>query len=140
MVSTWVWLRVAARLGLLDAPNPLVPQHRHPTANMGGLAVVVAAYLSVALQSAWTGLPAPPSAIRMVFLPGLAFLLLGMADDLLRLSARTKFAGQILIAVAAVASGLSYPFTGLPGVDAAIATLLILTAVNAVNLTDVCDG
>jgi UDP-GlcNAc:undecaprenyl-phosphate GlcNAc-1-phosphate transferase len=61
-------------------------------------------------------------------------------DDRLRLSAATKFAAQVALAALAVACGLVYPFTALPVANAVISIVLITTIVNAVNLTDVCDG
>jgi UDP-GlcNAc:undecaprenyl-phosphate GlcNAc-1-phosphate transferase len=142
IVATWIWTRVAKRLGLLDPPNPLIPQHRNPTAHMGGVAVALSAYLALALHSLWPtrGALVVQGRALVVLFAGMAFLLLGMLDDMLRLSARSKFAGQIVIALGAVAGGLSYPFFGFHWLDAAVSAFLILTVVNAVNLTDVCDG
>jgi len=138
VVATWIWIRVARRLRLLDAPNPLVPQHRAPTAHMGGVAVASSAIIALALSSGGRG--SDDGVVIAVLVGGVGFLLLGVMDDLLRLSARWKFAGQLVVASAAVVGGVVHPFFAIPWLDGAIAVLLIVTVVNAVNLTDVCDG
>jgi UDP-GlcNAc:undecaprenyl-phosphate/decaprenyl-phosphate GlcNAc-1-phosphate transferase len=141
--ATWIWMRVAERLRLLDPPNPLIPQHRRPTAHMGGVAVAAATYAAIALHLLG-GDPAlrvaHAAGTSVVLLGGVSFLLLGILDDIFRLSARSKFAGQLLVASFSVASGLIYPFSGIPWIDGPVSGLLVLAAVNAVNLTDVCDG
>lgn len=143
-VATLIVCLVSARLGLMDKPNPIIPQHTRPVAYLGGIGVAIGA--GAVLAGIWaavgwglTNLPLHPRLTVMV-LAGLAFVALGVVDDTVRLSARTKLFVQIILAVAAVSGGLAYPFTGVGLVDAALSTAWIVVLVNAVNVTDVCDG
>jgi UDP-GlcNAc:undecaprenyl-phosphate GlcNAc-1-phosphate transferase len=143
--TTRIWIAIAERYGLVAAPNPIVVQHRRPTAHMGGIAVATAAYAAMFITSLFMEQvsEAPRDAVPHVasLVPaGLVFLVLGTVDDRLRLSVLTKLACQIAGALLAAGSGLVYPFTAHAGVDFALAVLAIVTLVNAVNLTDVCDG
>ena len=138
---TRLWIVAAADWGFVDPPNPLVGAHRQATVSMGGAAVALAA-LSTGLGAFLVtgGIPADDAAIGRVAVGALAFLLLGMVDDALRLSARSKLAAQIGIATWFVAAGGTYPVTGHAVLDACLGGLSIVTVVNAVNLTDVSDG
>jgi UDP-GlcNAc:undecaprenyl-phosphate GlcNAc-1-phosphate transferase len=71
---------------------------------------------------------------------GTLAMVVGLVDDLRPLRAAQKLAAQTAVAVVAVALGLSPRWTGVPLLDVAAAILLILLAVNALNLIDVCDG
>lgn len=144
IAATWATRRFAVARGIVNHPNPLVPQHRKPVAYLGGVAIFIAAALTVALaaiaqQFGWITENSGAASLRLA-LPALLFVALGVVDDLHVLRASTKFAGQILIALLAAALGLIYPFTGQWFVDAAVSAFVILTLVNAFNLTDVCDG
>jgi len=135
---------LAIRFGFVDKPNPIIPQHTRPVTHMGGIGVAVAA--TATLGGAWIA-----SATQLVDwsvhpqlaafgCAGLAFTFLGGVDDVHRLSARVKLALQTLIAAGAVGSGISYHFTDVPLIDAAISVAWIIVVINAVNVTDVCDG
>ncbi len=143
MVATWGVRQFALARGMVNHPNPLVPQHRRPVAYLGGVAVFIAAAVAIAIAALarhleW--LPAREIAtVRWAF-PAALFLALGVVDDLHVLRARSKFAAQVIIALLATLMGARYPFTGLLAIDLIISALVILTLVNAYNLTDVCDG
>jgi UDP-GlcNAc:undecaprenyl-phosphate GlcNAc-1-phosphate transferase len=131
---------LARRVGLLNAPNPIVPQHVRPVAYLGG--VGVAAGLAAGLAAAAAAGARWPAGLP---LPGLlagaaAFLALGTWDDARPLAWRPKLALQAAAALAAAAGGVVLPLSGWPLVDGALAVLWIVVVVNAVNLTDVCDG
>jgi UDP-GlcNAc:undecaprenyl-phosphate/decaprenyl-phosphate GlcNAc-1-phosphate transferase len=136
LAATWLARRVAWSLGVVAAPNPIIPQHTRPVAYLGGLGV--AAGLAVGLEVARrTGGPTPS--------PGLlggavAFLLLGFVDDLVSFRPPTKLALQAAAALGAVLGGVVAPICGVPLLDGVLAWVWILAVVNAVNFTDVCDG
>jgi len=143
VVSTAATRRLALRLGFVSKPNPIVPQHTRTVAYLGGFGVAFGAVCALAtvqilgsMDIISLGLDVP----RGILWGGVLFLALGIADDLHVFSAILKFGFQIIAAGAAVASGLVYAFTGLPWIDAALSLLWILIIVNALNLTDVCDG
>src|SRR5262245_51785359 len=98
-VATWRWLSLAERLLLIDPPNPLVAQHHRHVVTAGGLPAAMAA--SVILGLVWTvpalGVSADPD--WAVLFSGTGFLLLGLADDVLRMSARSKFLAQVALAI-----------------------------------------
>jgi UDP-GlcNAc:undecaprenyl-phosphate GlcNAc-1-phosphate transferase len=129
-LATWAAREAAVRLGVVAAPNPIVPQHRRPIAYLGGLGVGAAGTAAIAAAGAPLG-----------WLPGAAaFLLLGVVDDLRPFSPAWKLALQVAAAGFAVASGTPHPDTGSPLADRTLAVAWIVLLVNAVNLTDVCDG
>ena len=123
----------ARRVGLVDAPDPLVPQHKAPVATLGGAAVATGCALTLG-----TGL-AEPLQLGLGVGAGIA-LAAGVVDDVRDLPIVAKLALQAVAAGAAIALGLDLDLTGNGPVDAAVAFIWILVVINAVNLTDVCDG
>lgn len=117
VAGTWFARTLALKCGFVSRPNPIVPQHTRPVAYLGGLGVAIGLAMSVAHvpSSLWP--------------PALLFLILGIVDDLRPFRPLHKFLLQCVIAALAVLLG--FPILGF---------LWILTLVNAVNLTDVCDG
>lgn len=63
-----------------------------------------------------------------------------MADDLHPFAPFHKLALQTALAVAAAGMGVAHPFTGQVLVDAGLSAAAVVVLVNAVNVTDVCDG
>ena len=151
LIGTWCVRGVARKIGFLNHPNPIVPQHTTAVAYMGGVGAAIGtiAGLSVAAGLAWLTwipnigwyLPQFTPVVRWgVVVVGLLFLLLGIVDDKYALAAKWKFGGQLALVVLAVVLGVCYRFTGLPVVDGTLSGFWILLIVNAFNLTDVCDG
>lgn len=127
---------LAVRFGIVNKPNPLIPQHTKPVAYLGGVGVSIGVATGVA-ASAILGLDVPGLA---VLLPGVLFLLLGVADDLFAFKPAPKFLLQAGVAALAVALGVRASITGVLLIDAAISWFWLSTLVNAFNFTDVCDG
>ena len=143
VVGTWLMRGIARRLGIVNHPNPIVPQHRRAVAYLGGVGVM----LGIAAAVGATLVVSPTfEALRHTgplsawALGAVAFLVLGIADDLRAFSPGPKFALQLVIATVAALLGVRCPFTSFMPVNLTLSVLLILTAVNAFNLTDVCDG
>jgi UDP-GlcNAc:undecaprenyl-phosphate GlcNAc-1-phosphate transferase len=129
VVGTWLARWLAWRIGFVSHPNPIVPQHVRSVAYLGGLGIAI----GVAIGSALAGVAAmPPGALVGV----LAFFVLGAVDDATPLKPLTKLAAQLVLATLAVF--VSDRSDGL--LEMVVAVLWIVTVVNAVNLTDVCDG
>ena len=121
------------RVGLIDAPDPLVPAHTRPVATLGGIAVAFG-FLIGALVVDLEPLG------REFAVGGALFLAIGVVDDVLKLSVSWKLLLQLVGAATVVALGARLEVTGRPALDTAIAFAWILVVVNAVNLTDICDG
>ena len=130
--ATWLVRKLARRFSIVANPNPIVPQHRAPVAYLGGIGV--AAGLACAL------LVIGELRCDAITIGALGMVLLGLIDDLRPLEPLHKLLAQGVIASIAVAMGLGAAITGHYILDDAIVCLLIVAWVNAVNLTDVCDG
>jgi UDP-GlcNAc:undecaprenyl-phosphate GlcNAc-1-phosphate transferase len=140
-------MQVAVRLGALDDTR------RPPVPRIGGLALALGVAISLLLIGVVftpTGdtLLARSSSIGAVALGALAMLVVGLIDDIRPMSAKVKFAAQIVIAGGVYALGvrvrlLSLPFgaTDLgPAAGAAVTVLWLVGIANAFNLLDGADG
>lgn len=140
---TWAARGLALRWGIVNQPNPLVLQHTRSVAYLGGfglaggiaLAGAAAAALRPGLALVTEGAPA-----RAIVIGAVLFLALGLADDLRAFSAAPKLVLQFAAATGTAAAGLVGARTGFAVADIAIAAFWMVLLVNAVNLTDVCDG
>jgi UDP-GlcNAc:undecaprenyl-phosphate GlcNAc-1-phosphate transferase len=135
--------RLAIAIGMLNQPNPIVAQHKEPVPYLGGLAVASAALLAVGLLWMFPALypsqgifPSP-----MVWLGSVLFLLLGLLDDARPLSPFTKLALQFALTFALLFGLHPWARSGPAALPVVLLfALWIVTIVNAVNMTDVCDG
>lgn len=126
--------------------------HAIPTPYFGGPAMLgglLAAYVAATtLPFLSGGNDALFSDVRAVLVGGTVICLVGVVDDLFELDALTKFAGQVLAGVIAVAMGLHFVYLPLPGnyfaLDQAqgmiLTVFLIVATANAVNFVDGLDG
>ena len=138
--ATWLARRFAWRFGIVNHPNGIVPQHTRPIAYLGGVGIAggTAAALLLAVGFDWAAGSLP---LRLdLIVGGALFLALGLADDLRPFQPLRKFMLQTVAAAIVV-----YLRAGLDGNDvdllaAFLSVFWIVTLVNAVNLTDVCDG
>lgn len=141
LVVTWL----ALKAGVLDFPNAR-SSHVRPTPRAGGLGVVAGLGAGV-LAASFTAVPAGGLSPILLF-TGL-FAALGLADDLVTVQTRLKFA-----VFAALCAGLAYaagPVTRLSltleiGLDLPLwlglagSALFVFVVVNAVNFMDGSDG
>lgn len=142
IVATWGVRSFARRHGIVNKPNPIVPQHTRPVAYLGGVGLgvgaaggLVAMYLIDRADLAAMGV-----SLGALCVPALLYLALGVYDDLVALPPARKFVFQACLALLAVVLGAWSPFTGVGLVDRVFSWFWIVTLVNAFNLTDVCDG
>ena len=147
----------AHRLGVVDRPDPR-RVNRSPVPRGGGLAVV-AAFVPVAifvtLLNNVLGLVSMPDSVDF---PELAALLgggilaaaIGALDDYFQLRARWQLAGQLALAILAVAFGITVDFINNPlgpglirfggVVGAAFTVFWIIGMINSINFIDGLDG
>ena len=146
--------RLGHGLGLLDFPDVLGGRKRHAgvTPLVGGLAVMVATLIGVAVALAQSAVDRPVSQ-HLAWLGGCVLImgLVGMADDRFGLSARFRLAGGIVVLTALVAASpdFSIDFLRFSTVDHLILlggfgglfTLVCLVGLlNAVNMADGKNG
>jgi UDP-GlcNAc:undecaprenyl-phosphate GlcNAc-1-phosphate transferase len=127
----------ARRAGIVSAPNPIVPQHTRAVAYLGGIGVAAGAAVGIA-SAAVMGVSDPAPTVLVA--GALFFLGLGTYDDLRPLRPAHKFGLQIAAALTLALCGLTPAVNKTPAIDVGLASLVLVVAVNAVNLTDVCDG
>jgi UDP-GlcNAc:undecaprenyl-phosphate GlcNAc-1-phosphate transferase len=145
MVATWLSIAFARKHGLVSHPNPIVPQHTSAVAYLGGVGIITGVAVTFMLFMALKrfgfkvpqelALPSPH-----YILGSLLFLTLGVIDDLKVLKPAPKFALQLLVTVIVILSGLIGSFSGIRYLDMILSGLFVLTIINAMNFTDVCDG
>ena len=124
---------LARRAGVVATPGSIVQQHTQAVPLLGGLGIAAGIALWAVVSRA--------EGVSLPLLVGSAtFLALGLVDDLRPLTAGRKLIAQIVAASAPVALGLTIPLSGNAGLDHALALLWVVVVVNAVNVTDVCDG
>lgn len=145
-------MRLARRLGAMDAPNDPRKVHTEPVPTLGGLAMVAglfaalgAAFLLPEFREVFVTTSEPLGLLIGVGL----IALLGVADDLFGLSPSIKLAGQIVAALGPVLFGIQLVYVWVPGLDVVamapdlglpLTVLLIVVMINAVNVIDGLDG
>src|SRR5262245_40684166 len=124
-------IRFSERLRLIAKPRA-DRWHSVPTANTGGVAIVLSVVLAYGLANTH----------RYDLIAALSVLiaLLGFFDDRLQLRPAAKFLGQSVIILCVIAAGIKLPLTNIPALDAAITFLWIAGITNAFNLIDNMDG
>ena len=139
VVATRAARAAARRLNFMNAPNPIVPQHRAPVAYLGGIGIAAGA-LVVLVPVHLAGGDSGHALATTLGPPALAFLAVGLYDDLRTLTPARKLALQLMATGVAIFCGLrGHAIAG--GVLAPLAAAAwVLLVVNAVNVTDVCDG
>ena len=144
-------IRIASTNGAVDRPGGR-KQHAQSLPRLGGLAILagLVAGLAAALPfhpGQW--LSDIPQEQLYAFLGGvLIILLVGVVDDLKRVSSLYKFAAQLAAAVLIVSAGWSFhqlqlPFVGLVELGLLgplVSVLWVVGITNAINLMDGLDG
>ena len=151
-LSTPLARRVALRYGIVDKPD-VRKVHREATPYLGGAAVLTGLLTGVLALLCLCRNPAAAIAhldprLYAIFSGAIAMFALGLWDDVKRLRARHKLAGQLLIASAMWFAGIRIESIQLAdgiGLDFGIfsfpiTVLWIAGVANAINLIDGLDG
>ncbi len=164
-LSTPLIVRLAMRLGIVDADGHDRRMHSLPTPRVGGIAVffgfafALFAVLGVALVSPFAHLPAADQFDAIHRLVGLLFgslLILGVGiwDDVMQMRPRNKLFAQIVVALISmlygfVIPGITNPFDHNPAtnwidfpiwVGVPLTLLWYVGMMNAINFLDGLDG
>lgn len=163
--------RVAAHYSIVDEPDQARKIHKTPVAYLGGVALflgwicgmAIAQYLKLhRIQPGW---PTQFPVVKFSIVVGaIVIVILGLWDDLLKLSPKVKIAGQVLAAMFLLVDGVGTEVTrpmlapiaervgqtfGVAAVvpeavifltSAAVVLLLVVGCCNASNLLDGMDG
>jgi len=139
---TWLIREWARRKNIVNNPNPLIPQHTHPVAYLGGVGIYIGLMLAIIIYYILFDFEKDSQNIPILFLilGASSYLILGVLDDLYTFSARKKLIWQFLLAIASVSLGVRFNLLNFSLPQSILTVLWIVVIVNAVNLTDVCDG
>jgi UDP-GlcNAc:undecaprenyl-phosphate GlcNAc-1-phosphate transferase len=150
--STPLVKRMGLKLGIVDKPGGR-KIHKRPMVRLGGVSIFAGTILALLIVW-WTGGFAglPPEReyeIWGVTLGGLAFFLIGFADDLFTLPALSRLVMQLAVAGMAWQAGvqikfLTIPFLGLVQlqgwISLVITVIWLVGMANAINMIDGLDG
>jgi UDP-GlcNAc:undecaprenyl-phosphate GlcNAc-1-phosphate transferase len=150
--STPLIKKFGLKRGLVDKPGGR-KIHSRPMVRLGGVAIF-AGTLAALLMVWWTGgfgilSPQKEYEVWGVTLGGVAFFLIGLADDLLTLPAISRLVMQLSVAAVVWQAGvqiefLTIPFVGLVAlpdfIGLPITVLWLVGMANAVNMIDGLDG
>lgn len=133
--------KLAIKIGATDAPNQR-KVHTKIMPRLGGLAIFISFLIGVAFLR-------PESEFLIPILIGACIIIvIGVLDDMMELSAKVKFLGQIAAALVVVLGGVQVNYINLPfdgGIELGILSvpltiLWIVGITNAINLIDGLDG
>lgn len=134
-------IKLAYMIGAIDRPNQR-KVHNGPMPRLGGLAIyaafIIAFLITLNINGPYSGLIIGASVV----------FLMGMLDDIWRLSPWVKLGGQIIAAAIAIYSGIivhfvTNPFDGILNLgllSIPLTFLWIVGVTNAINLIDGLDG
>lgn len=137
---------LAYKIGAVDVPKDARRVHDHPIPRLGGLAIFYGFLISIMCFAVVEG------ELRGILLGALVVVAMGIVDDVKQLSAKIKFAVQILVAVIVVAHGVTIKYISVPSfivesgilplgaLSIPITIIWIVGVTNAVNLIDGLDG
>ena len=137
LIATGIFRRLAIRWNIVDIPNTSLKNHKSAKPYLGGLGIFTAFLLSLLPAFAW--LAHTPRMAGMLT-GSLLIIILGLVDDLKRISPGRKLAGQTVAAIVVIASGLHTRLFELPLLDYMFTYLWLVGLSNAFNIIDIMDG
>lgn len=140
LVLTPLAIRSALRLGVLDRPAEH-KSHSIPTPYLGGVAIVLAVTLSIALAAVVRG-ETVSTLTQLLGILAIALVMsaTGLLDDLRGLPVVMRFAIQLLAGLGLWQLDVRVDLTGDPRVDLPLTVLWTVGITNALNLLDNMDG
>jgi len=136
---------VALRLGVVDAPIEAHKTHKNPIPYLGGVAIVLGVVLVVVGSSIASNYSmATIWLAASVLIPAILLGIVGLIDDIKRLSPWPRFIVQTTVALISAIILISTETLGSPTgsiiFDSAITVLWIVGLTNAINFFDNVDG
>lgn len=144
LASTPLAMKIAPKIGAMDIPKDNRRMHNSAMPRFGGMAIFLGVLASMAIMLNMS------HKMMVIMAGGAAMYLLGVVDDIKTLKAGTKFAAQIVIAVAMymcdirvnfLSNFFGYGRAELNEAFCLIVTVLWIVGItNTVNLVDGLDG
>ena len=146
LASTPLVKMLAYKIGAVDVPKDERRVHDHPIPRLGGLAIFYGFLISILCFTVIEG------QMRGIILGALIIVALGIVDDVKQLSAKIKFAVQLVVAAIVVMHGVVIRYISVPEfiveggilplgfMSIPITIMWIVGVTNAVNLIDGLDG
>lgn len=132
---TPIFRESALRFGILDRPDGALKTQKEPVPYLGGLAVLGAVLIPVAIFLQFS------DTLMGLLLAAILVVLLGLIDDIGRLSPRIKLLVQVIAVFLMLKSGIRIRVAFLPPiVSVGLTFLWMLLLTNGFNLIDVMDG
>ncbi|HEX9191682.1 MAG TPA: MraY family glycosyltransferase [Candidatus Deferrimicrobiaceae bacterium] len=132
---TPIFRDAARKFGIVDAPDGVLKTHGETIPYMGGVAVFAAVLFSVSLFLRFS------DKVSGLLLASSVIVLLGLIDDIGRLSPRIKLLVQMIAVFLMLKSGIRIRIGAIPPLACVALTFLwMLVMTNGFNLIDVMDG
>ena len=137
IIMIMIFIPLSHKIGLTDKPNTQLKTHKKPIPQIGGiiLFIIIICFYAFSLTSgkqmfSWE-----------ILLSFCLIFILGIIDDIKRLSPLPKIIVQSLIAVFLISRGIVIEVASFPFIINAIITFIWITGImNAFNLMDIMDG
>jgi UDP-GlcNAc:undecaprenyl-phosphate GlcNAc-1-phosphate transferase len=132
-------IRFALRRSIVDEPGPN-KSHSSPVPYLGGVAIVTAFVVAVALAALVRGSRNGLTEILVVLALGLVVAGVGLADDLRPFSPGLRLAIEIAVAVGLWAADVRIVMFGSEVIGFVVTVLWVVGLINAQNMIDGADG
>ncbi len=152
LLATPIVKEVGLRSGKVDRPNHR-KVHQQPMVRLGGVAIFTGSVVALTIVWALGGFgmlpPEKEYQVLAVAIGGIAFFLIGLADDLFTLSSHSRLFAQVLVASLAWHFGVQIDFLTIPGlglltlpdfISLPLTVLWLVGMTNAINMIDGLDG
>ena len=136
--------KVALRIEILDAPTESHKTHKETIPYLGGVAIIVGTCLTTYLAIVVSGQASALSLVSAVLIPAVLMGVIGLVDDIKKLSPWPRFIAQnlfgLVIAVILIATSTLGSPTGNTLIDVLITIFWIVGITNSINFFDNVDG
>ena len=136
--------KVALRIGILDAPTESHKTHKEAIPYLGGVAIIVGTCLTTYLTIVVSGQASALSLVSAVLIPAALMGVIGLVDDIKKLSPWPRFIAQnlfgLVIAIILIATSTLGSPTGNTLIDVLITIIWIVGITNSINFFDNVDG
>ncbi|MEH6940817.1 glycosyltransferase family 4 protein [Bacillus sp. JJ722] len=144
LIITPLVKKLAFKIGATDKPNQR-KVHQKIMPRLGGLAIFISFIIGMLILQPQ---PQDNTSAWAIVVGASIIVVIGVFDDILELSAKVKFIGQIVAALIVVLSGIQVDYINLPfgggvhlGVMSIPLTIIWIVGItNAINLIDGLDG
>lgn len=139
LLLTPLAIRIALRRRIVDEPGPN-KSHSSPVPYLGGVAIVTAFVLAVALAALARGSRNGLNEVLVVLALGLVVAGIGLADDLRPFSPALRLAIEAVVAVGLWAADVRIVMFGNELLGFVVTVLWVVGLINALNMIDGADG